>query len=87
MVPVVLLLLVFWAYVLLYGITRSIVELFRGDFRGPQVLGLLSVSQTIGGIMAVSAIAFLIFGHYRESGDAMENKVQRRSGNRRRKHI
>ena len=62
-------------------------DLFRGDFRGPQVLGLLSVSQTIGGIMAGSAVAFLIFGPYRESGDAMENRGQRKSGSRRRKHI
>lgn len=51
----------FWIYVLLYGITRSFIEILRGDFRGPPVFGMLSISQTIGGAMTVIAIAMLIF--------------------------
>ena len=35
----------FWLYVLLYGVTRSFIEVFRGDFRGSAVFGILSVSQ------------------------------------------
>lgn len=51
----------FWIYVLLYGVTRSFIEILRGDFRGPPVFGMLSISQTIGGAMSVIAIAMLIF--------------------------
>jgi phosphatidylglycerol:prolipoprotein diacylglycerol transferase len=50
----------FWIYVLLYGITRSFIEIFRGDFRGDSVFGLLSVSQTIGISMSVIAVIMLI---------------------------
>ena len=39
---------VFWTYVLLYGLTRSIIETWRGDFRGAEVFGLLSISQALG---------------------------------------
>ena len=51
----------FWIYVLLYGVARSILEVFRGDFRGESVFEILSVSQTIGCIMAVFAVAMLIY--------------------------
>ena len=50
----------FWIYVLLYGIARSFIEIFRGDFRGDPVFGLLSVSQTIGISMSVIAVIMLI---------------------------
>ncbi len=50
----------FWIYVLLYGITRSFIEVFRGDFRGNPVFELLSVSQTIGISMSVIAVIMLI---------------------------
>ena len=50
----------FWIYVLLYGITRSFIETFRGDFRGNPVFELLSVSQTIGISMSVIAVIMLI---------------------------
>jgi prolipoprotein diacylglyceryltransferase len=45
---------------LLYGITRSFIETFRGDFRGNPVFELLSVSQTIGISMSVIAVIMLI---------------------------
>ena len=51
---------IFWAYVLLYGVTRSILEHFRGDERGMFLGGMLSISQLIGLIMAVIAIAMMI---------------------------
>ncbi len=51
----------FWIYILLYGIIRFIVEIFRGDFRGEFVFGILSVSQTIGSILAVLAVSMLVF--------------------------
>jgi phosphatidylglycerol---prolipoprotein diacylglyceryl transferase len=49
----------FWTYVLLYGISRAFLEIFRGDFRGAPIVGLFSISQVIGGIMVVTAITML----------------------------
>lgn len=46
----------FWIYILLYGITRAFIEIFRGDFRGHVFFGFLSISQIIGLAMAVMAI-------------------------------
>lgn len=51
---------IFWLYVLLYGIVRSFVEIFRGDFRGHFFFGIFSVSQVIGATMATIAIVMLI---------------------------
>ena len=51
---------IFWMYVLLYGITRSVIETFRGDFRGDYIFGNLSVSQVIGGVMAVLSVVMLL---------------------------
>ncbi len=51
---------VFWTYVLLYGLTRSIIETLRGDFRGAEVFGLLSISQTLGLASAAVAIVMLV---------------------------
>ena len=51
---------IFWVYVLLYGVTRSILEHFRGDERGMFVEGMLSTSQLIGLTVAVIAIAMMI---------------------------
>lgn len=50
----------FWLYVILYVITRSFIEIFRGDFRGEPVFGVLSVAQAIGIIMALVAIIMMI---------------------------
>jgi len=58
---------VFWTYVLLYGLTRSMIESLRGDFRGAEVLGLLSISQTLGLAGAVVAIVVLV-GISRKTG-------------------
>jgi phosphatidylglycerol:prolipoprotein diacylglycerol transferase len=51
---------IFWVYVLLYAVTRSILEHFRGDERGMFLEGMLSTSQLIGLIAAVIAIAMMI---------------------------
>ncbi len=51
----------FWMYVLLYGVSRSIIEIFRGDERGMLVGGLFSTSQFIGVLMiAVSLVMMII---------------------------
>lgn len=51
---------IFWIYVLLYGVARSVIEIFRGDFRGDLVFGTLSISQTIGGSMVLLSVMMLI---------------------------
>ncbi|RLB96186.1 MAG: prolipoprotein diacylglyceryl transferase [Deltaproteobacteria bacterium] len=50
----------FWSYVLLYAVTRSIIEIFRGDPRGMFFGGAISTSQLFGSIMAAVAIVMLI---------------------------
>ncbi|MDM8526375.1 prolipoprotein diacylglyceryl transferase [Desulfococcaceae bacterium HSG8] len=49
-----------WLYIMIYGLTRSIIELFRGDDRGEVIFGIFSVSQVIGGSMAITALVMLI---------------------------
>jgi phosphatidylglycerol:prolipoprotein diacylglycerol transferase len=51
----------FWIYVLIYGLSRSLIEILRGDPRGGFVFGVLSVSQTIGLIASFIAIFMLIY--------------------------
>jgi len=51
----------FWIYIACYGITRSVIEVFRGDDRGTLILNTLSISQTIGITSAVIAVFMLIF--------------------------
>ena len=50
-----------WLYVLLYAITRSIIEIFRGDARGLVIKDVLSTSQFIGIIMGVISIFMLFY--------------------------
>jgi len=49
----------FWLYVMLYAVIRSFIEIFRGDFRGEPIFGILSVAQTIGIIMVPVAIIMM----------------------------
>jgi phosphatidylglycerol:prolipoprotein diacylglycerol transferase len=52
---------VFWLYVLLYAITRGIVENWRGDLvRGFAIPGVLSTSQFIGLLTAALAAGMLV---------------------------
>jgi phosphatidylglycerol---prolipoprotein diacylglyceryl transferase len=53
---------VFWLYVLLYAITRGILETFRGDsVRGFLIPGVLSTSQFIGLLAAAAAGGMLVY--------------------------
>jgi phosphatidylglycerol:prolipoprotein diacylglycerol transferase len=53
---------VFWLYVLLYAITRGILETFRGDSaRGFLIPGILSTSQFIGLLAAAAAVGMLVY--------------------------
>ena len=49
----------FWLYMLLYAISRYIIEFFRGDERG--TVGIFSTSQFISVILAPLAIVMLIY--------------------------
>jgi phosphatidylglycerol:prolipoprotein diacylglycerol transferase len=62
---------VFWLYVLLYAITRGLIENFRGDsVRGFLIPGVLSTSQFIGLIGAAAAVGMLVFLSRRRSAEA-----------------
>lgn len=53
---------VFWLYVLLYAITRGILETWRGDLvRGFVIPGILSTSQFIGLLTAALAGGMLLY--------------------------
>jgi phosphatidylglycerol:prolipoprotein diacylglycerol transferase len=52
---------IFWQYVFLYGLARSMIEFFRGDFRGDTYFNLLSLSQVIGLAMALTASLMLAY--------------------------
>src|SRR2546425_312837 len=49
----------FWLYMLLYAISRFIIEFYRGDERG--TVGIFSTSQFISIILAPLAIAMLVY--------------------------
>ena len=49
----------FWLYMLLYAISRFIVEIFRGDPRG--TVGIFSTSQFISVLLAPLAVAMLVY--------------------------
>ncbi|OQX20097.1 MAG: hypothetical protein BWK80_36090 [Desulfobacteraceae bacterium IS3] len=54
---------IFWLYVLIYGITRSVIEIFRGEF----ILGVISVSQAIGITFALTAAVMLVIFNKKNS--------------------
>src|SRR5262249_55983215 len=49
----------FWLYMLLYAISRYVIEIYRGDPRG--TVGMFSTSQFISILLAPLAIAMLIW--------------------------
>src|SRR5213593_1019634 len=49
----------FWLYILLYAISRYIIEIFRGDERG--TVGIFSTSQFISVVLAPLAVAMLVY--------------------------
>lgn len=52
---------IFWTYVIIYAFARSILETFRGDFRGAEVFGLLSVSQAVASCLALTALVMMTY--------------------------
>jgi phosphatidylglycerol:prolipoprotein diacylglycerol transferase len=49
----------FWVYMLVYAVSRFVIEFFRGDERG-MVLGMLSTSQFISAVLVPLSIAMLL---------------------------
>jgi len=49
----------FWTYMLLYGVSRFIIEFYRGDTRGV-VFGALSTSQFVSVVLVPLAIVMLV---------------------------
>jgi phosphatidylglycerol:prolipoprotein diacylglycerol transferase len=64
----------FWLYMLLYAISRYIIEIFRGDPRG--TVGVFSTSQFISIILAPLAVIMLV---YLRRGFAPAPKVARKA--------
>ncbi len=58
----------FWLYMFLYGVSRFIIEFFRGDERG--TIGMLSTSQFVSVILVPLAIVMLIVLSRRAGGPA-----------------
>ncbi|MCF8025857.1 MAG: prolipoprotein diacylglyceryl transferase [Desulfobacteraceae bacterium] len=52
---------VFLLYLLLYGVLRSFIEIFRGDDRGGFVMHVFSVSQALGLSVAFFSFVVLVF--------------------------
>jgi phosphatidylglycerol:prolipoprotein diacylglycerol transferase len=50
----------FWLYMLLYSISRFVIEFYRGDDRGNPI-GMLSTSQLISVLLAPLAVAMLVY--------------------------
>jgi phosphatidylglycerol---prolipoprotein diacylglyceryl transferase len=62
---------IFWLYVLLYSITRGIIEVWRGDLvRGFVIPGVLSTSQFIGVVTALLSLAMLFYLSRRSRAEA-----------------
>jgi phosphatidylglycerol:prolipoprotein diacylglycerol transferase len=49
----------FWLYILLYAVSRFIIEFYRGDERG--AVGVLSTSQFISIVLAPLAVGMLVY--------------------------
>jgi phosphatidylglycerol:prolipoprotein diacylglycerol transferase len=49
----------FWLYMLLYAVSRFVIEFFRGDERG--AVGVLSTSQFISVLLAPLAVVMLVY--------------------------
>ncbi|MFO7753178.1 MAG: prolipoprotein diacylglyceryl transferase [Desulfobacteraceae bacterium] len=63
--------MVFWTYILLYSISRYIIEIFRGDPRGNFLFLDISTSQGICGILFV--VSLITLGYlYRKAHDPAE---------------
>jgi phosphatidylglycerol:prolipoprotein diacylglycerol transferase len=52
---------IFWLFLLLYAMTRFLIEIFRGDPRGFLFAELLSTSQAIGILLAIFSLFMLFY--------------------------
>jgi phosphatidylglycerol:prolipoprotein diacylglycerol transferase len=70
---------IFWLFLLLYSMTRFLVEIFRGDPRGFLFGDLLSTSQAIGIVLAIFSVFMLSYmkkGYPRqEDGCSGDSKI------------
>jgi phosphatidylglycerol:prolipoprotein diacylglycerol transferase len=51
----------FWLYMLLYAVSRYVIEIYRGDLGRGTVLDLFSTSQFISVVLAPLSIAMLVY--------------------------
>ncbi len=58
----------FWLYMFLYGVSRFVIEFYRGDERG--MIGMLSTSQFVSVILVPLAIVMLVVLGRRAGGPA-----------------
>jgi phosphatidylglycerol---prolipoprotein diacylglyceryl transferase len=49
----------FWGYILLYGVSRFVIEFYRGDSRG--MIGMLSTSQFVSVLIVPASIGMLLY--------------------------
>jgi len=59
----------FWTYMLLYAVSRFVIEFYRGDPRG--VIGIFSTSQFVSLILAPLAIVMLVLLSRRDDPERM----------------
>ena len=52
---------VFLTYVIIYAVMRSILETFRGDYRGAEVFGVFSTSQAVAFVMGIGAVGMMAY--------------------------
>jgi phosphatidylglycerol:prolipoprotein diacylglycerol transferase len=67
----------FWLYMLLYAISRFIIEFFRGDDNGH--VGILTTSQFISVILAPLAVAMLVYLGRKSGGPAHQGARSQRA--------
>ena len=51
----------FWAYLLLYGISRFVIEFYRGDISRGTIGGALSTSQFVSALLVPLSLAMLVY--------------------------
>jgi phosphatidylglycerol:prolipoprotein diacylglycerol transferase len=64
----------FWLYMLLYAISRYIIEFFRGDLGRGTVFTIFSTSQFISVILAPLAIVMLVYLSRRERPEPKQSR-------------
>lgn len=68
----------FWAYMLLYAVSRFVIEFYRGDPRGT-VFGMLSTSQFISVVLGPLAIGMLVWLSRKTPTAPQEQRAKRRA--------